>query len=144
MEKTGMLGLLMMIAGVLLIANFSVSKITGNVIGENVAVGTSSLGFILLIAGIALFIVSNEGGLEKTLAQKVKESGKMVDSPNELIRIARKSGYRIGEEVKEGTKIYDFDGRYITVIPRRHISPGTYHGIIKTLAKGEPEFRKRL
>jgi hypothetical protein len=65
MEKTGMLGLLMMIAGVLLIANFSVSKITGNVIGENVAVGTSSLGFILLIAGIALFVISNEGRLEK-------------------------------------------------------------------------------
>jgi hypothetical protein len=67
-----------------------------------------------------------------------------VDSPSELIRIARKSGYRIGEEVKEGTKVYDIDGRYITVIPRHHISLGIYHKIIKTLAKGEPEFRKRL
>jgi hypothetical protein len=81
MEKTGMLGLLMMIAGVLLIANFSVSKLTGNVIGENTAVATSSLGFILLIAGIVLFI-SKEGKLERNLAQEIKESGKIVDSPN--------------------------------------------------------------
>ena len=137
-----MLGLLMIIAGVLFIANFSVSKLTGNVIGENVAVATSSLGFILLIAGIALFIVSTESRLEKTLAQKIKESGKIVDNPSEIIRIARKSGYTIGEQVKEGTKVYDFQGRYLTVIPRHNISPGTYRGIIKTLATGESTFRR--
>jgi hypothetical protein len=142
MRKTGMLGLLMIIAGVLFIANFSVSKLTGNVIGENVAVATSSLGFILLIAGIALFIVSTESRLEKTLAQKIKESGKIVDNPSEIIRIARKSGYTIGEQVKEGTKVYDFQGRYLTVIPRHNISPGTYRGIIKTLATGESTFRR--
>jgi hypothetical protein len=141
MKKTGMLGLLMMIAGVLLIANFSVSKITGNVIGENIAIGTSSLGFIFLIFGLVFFIVSSENKLEKTLAQQIKESGKMIDNPRELVRIARKSGYILGKEVKEGTQIYDQEGRYLTVIPHRHISPGTYHGIIKTLAKGESSFR---
>lgn len=77
-----MLGLLMIITGVLLIANFSVSKITGNVIGENTGVATSSLGFVLLITGIAFFIVAQENRLEKTLAQQIKESGKIVNNPN--------------------------------------------------------------
>jgi len=82
MQKIGMLGLLMIITGVLLIANFSVSKITGNVIGENTGVATSSLGFVLLITGIAFFIVAQENRLEKTLAQQIKESGKIVNNPN--------------------------------------------------------------
>lgn len=137
-----MLGLLMIITGVLLIANFSVSKITGNVIGENTGVATSSLGFVLLITGIAFFIVAQENRLEKTLAQQIKESGKIVNNPNEIIRIARKSGYTIGEEVREGTKIYGLNGKYLTVIPRHNISPGTYRGIIKTLATGESTFRR--
>jgi hypothetical protein len=132
------------LAGILLIANFSVSKITGNVIGEQIAVGTSPIGFIFLILGIVLFVVAQESRLEKTLAQKVKESGKIIDKPNELIRVARKSGYIIGKEVREGTQIYSEEGRYITVIPHHNISPGTYHGIIGELAKGESSFRKRV
>jgi hypothetical protein len=138
-----LLSYILILSGLLLISNFSVSKITGNVIGEKIAIGTSPLGFVFLILGIVLFVIAQETRPEKTLAQKVKESGKFVDNPNEIIKIARKSGYRIGEEVKEGTRVYDSNGKYITVIPRRHISPGTYHGIIKELAQGKSTFTGR-
>jgi hypothetical protein len=138
-----LLNYVLIIAGLFLIANFSVSKLTGNVIGEKIAIGTSPVGFIFLILGIVLFIVAQESRLEKTLAQKVKESGRIIDKPNELIRIARKSGYAIGNEVKEGTSIYDSSGHYITVIPRHNVSPGVYRGIINSLVSGESTFRKR-
>ena len=139
-----LLSYVLILAGLLLISNFFVSKITGNVIGEQISVGTSPIGFIFLILGIVLFLTSQESRLEKTLAQQVKESGKIIDKPNELIRIARKSGYVVGKDVREGTSIYDSSGHYITVIPRHNISPGTYKGIISELARGESSFRKRV
>ena len=124
------------------ILNIPIS-ITGNVILERFVSGNLFFGVVFLVFGIALLLIHSEGTLEKTLAQKVKESGKFVDNPLEIIRIAKKSGYYIGTEVKEGTPIFDMDGTRITVIPRRHISPGVYHGIINSLAKGESSFKRR-
>jgi hypothetical protein len=87
--------------------------------------------------------MNKEGGLEKTLAQKIKESGKVINKPNEIVHIAKKSGYVIGDGVREGTPVYDKSGNYIIVIPRHNVSGGVYHNIINELASGKSNFRKR-
>jgi len=142
------LSLILIIAGFILISSVSLSKITGNVVSEKPIIGFSSFGFIFLILGIVLFLMDKEGKLEKTLAEKnlaqeIKESGKIINKPNEIIHIAKKSGYVVGNEVREGTLICDKYGNKITVIPRHNISSGVYRNIISELAKGESNFRKR-
>jgi hypothetical protein len=69
-KRNLLLSYLLILAGILLIANFSVSKITGNVIGEKIAAGTSALGFIFLILGIVLFI-TQENKLEKIIQENL-------------------------------------------------------------------------
>lgn len=134
------IGIFSFLIGLFLIINHSLMSITGNVINETVQIGGSILGLIFIIAGAALFLV--EGGLEKTLAQIVRESKAVITDPRKLKKIARKSGYTIGREVKEGTKVYDKENHYITVIPRHKISIGVYKNIINSLATGKSSFRQ--
>lgn len=144
MEKSQLfLSFILIIGGLILIGDVSLSKVTGNVIGETPTIGFSSFGFLFLILGIALLFIGQEGGLEITLAQKIKKSGRLVDSPRELRHIAEKSGYYLGKEVREGTLIEDEYGHRITVIPRHDISSGVARNIINELAKGESNFRRR-
>jgi hypothetical protein len=56
MEKPQIfLSFILILGGLILIADVSISKITGNVINGNPAVGVSSFGFVFLIVGIVLF-----------------------------------------------------------------------------------------
>jgi hypothetical protein len=135
--------LLLAIVGLFFISGFSFPKMTGYVVGGNLGFGNSFLGFIFLISGIVLFIAGKQWKLERNLAQEIKESGKRLDNPKEIIRIAEKSGYIIGKkECHEGTKVYNQFGKVVTVIPKHNISNGTYHNIIKELAEGKSNFRK--
>ena len=144
MEKPQIfLSFILIVGGLILIADVSLSKITGNIINNSPAVGFSSIGFLFLILGIVLFMVNAEGKLERNLAQEIKRSGRIVDNPRELIHIAKKSGYVLGKEVKEGIPVYDDFGRYITVIPIHKVSGGVSRNIISELARGESNFRKR-
>ena len=141
MEKPQLfLSFILIIGGLILISDVSLSKITGNVINGNPVMGFSFFGFALLIIGIVVFL---EGGLEKSLAQEIKESRRIIEKPKDIIHIAKKSGYILGKEVREGTPIYNQYGERITVIPRHNISPGVSRNIINDLARGESSFRKR-
>jgi hypothetical protein len=133
----------LIVGGLILISNVSLTKLTGNVIGNIPVLGFSFFGFALLIIGIVLFLMDQEGALEKTLAQEIKESRRIVEKPREIIHIAKKSGYLIGDEVREGTPIYNQYGNRITVVPRHNLSSGVSRNIINDLARGESSFRKR-
>lgn len=144
--KTGLSSLFILVSFILVL-NIPIN-LTGHVINAEFTSGNIFLSILFLVFGIALLLIKQEGKLEKslkieTLAQKIKKSGKMLDSPKEIIHVAKESGYYTGRELKEGIPIYDKDGQHITTIPRRHISPGTYRNIINSLAKGESNFRRK-
>lgn len=133
---------LFLVGGIVLIADTSFSKITGNVIAEVPSLGVSSIGCLFLILGIVLFVVGQESRLEN-IALKVKQSGRVIDKPKELVHIARKMGYDLRKPVREGIPVYSSAGDYITVIPIHKVSKGVSQGIISELAKGQSTFRKR-
>jgi len=137
------LSLILILGGLILISDISLLKITGNVIAEKAVVTISSFGFLFLILGIVLFLISNEGKLERNLAQQIRESGKMIDKTNDLIHIAKKMGYSLGDNAKEGTPVYDSKGKYITIIPLKgHLTWRISKNIIRDLAEGESSFRR--
>lgn len=134
---------ILFVFGLVLIANSSLIKITGYAVNESFRVGGSVLGLVFIVFGIVLFLAEKEGGLEKTLAQQILESRRFDPKTKFLKKVARKSGYYFGVEVKEGTPVYDIKKNYITVIPhRKEVSIGVYWSIIKALATGESSFRQ--
>ncbi len=116
--------------------------ILGAVIGSTASSSLSFLSILFLAIGIALVLVEKEGGLEKTLAQQILGSGAIITNPKKLRKIARKSGYKDGKEVREGYQVFDYEGNPLTVIPNHNISKGVYRSIIKALATGESSFRR--
>jgi len=128
--------------GLILIANLSLISITGYVINGNFKIGGSVLGLAFIIGGLALFLAGKEGRLEKNLAQQILRSGKILRKREEFMKIARKMGYTIGKDDKEGTRILDKYGMTLTTIPSK-VSKGVYYTIMKTLATGKSSFRRR-
>lgn len=114
---------------------FSNLTIVGAVIG---AKASSSLGWIAVVffvVGVVLMIEK-----EGNLALEVMESGKSVTKPKEVKRIVTKMGYEI-KEAKEGSRVLDYEGKPLTVIPKHDFSPYTGKGILKSLATGRSSFR---
>ncbi len=145
MKKRVILGELLMILGLFIILNATLLGITGFAIGgfESPRVSTF-FGLVFIIVGMAVFLANKEGKLEKTLAQQVLENRKVDPKVRFIKKVARKSGYVLEPNVKEGTPVYDQRGEYITVIPKGNkVRTGTYWSIIKALASGESSFRKR-
>jgi hypothetical protein len=137
------LSFILIFGGLILISDISLLKITGNVVVDKPAIGFSSFGFALLILGIVILLIEQEGKLEKNLAQQVRESGRVIEDSKELIRIAKKSKYDLRKPVREGTPVYDSEGKYITVIPMHGVSWRISKNILRELAEGESSFRKR-
>lgn len=133
-----------MISGIALVGSTTISKITGSVVNNGLAMGFSFSGFLFLISGIVLFLVTNEGEgkLEKNVAQKIKESGKIIENSRDLIKIAKECGYALGQNVREGTPVYDSAGTYITVIPIHKVTWRISKNIVRDLASGKPSFRR--
>jgi len=120
-------------------------NITGNAISSEIKTGNLFFGITFLVFGVVLFLISHEGKLERNLAQEIRESGRVIDKTNDLLHIAKEMGYIIGENVKEGTIIYDSSGKNkITSIPLKgHLTWKISKVILRDLAKGESSFRKR-
>ena len=78
---------------------------------------------------------------EGNLAQKILESGKIIQNPRELKRIANEVGYT-GKESKEGYKVLCNEG-ILTVIPKHKVSIGVYRSILKALATGKSNYGRR-
>ena len=143
MEKPQIfLSIIFIISGLILISDVSLSKMTGNVIGGKPIIGFSFIGILFLILGIVLFFISQEGGLEKNLAQQTLESRRVIDKPRDLMHIAKKMGYMM-RNTKEGASVYDSEGKYVTVIPIHEVTGRTARRILIDLSKGESSFRKR-
>jgi hypothetical protein len=143
MEKSPIfLSFILIVSGLILISDVSLSKLTGNVIGGKPIIGFSFVGFLFLILGIVLFFMSQEGGLEKNLAQKTLESRRVIDNSKDLMHIARKMGYTM-RNTKEGASVYDSQGNYLTVIPIHKVTGRTARSILQDLSSGESSFRKR-
>lgn len=117
---------------------FSNLTIIGAVIGAGASNSLSWIAIAFFIVGIVL-LVEREGNL----AQRVRESGTVITKPKKMKSIARKMGYEI-KEAREGSKVLDYEGKPLTVIPKHDFSRGTYRGIITALATGESSFRRRL
>ncbi|VVB82132.1 Uncharacterised protein [uncultured archaeon] len=139
-----LLSITLIISGIALVGSTTLSKITGNVVNNGLVVGFSFSGFLFLISGIVLFLVTNEGEgkPKKNLAQIVKESGKTIDNSRDLIHLARECGYTLGQNVREGTPVYDSAGTYITVIPIHKVTWRISKNIVRDLASGKPSFRR--
>jgi len=143
MEKPQIfLSLILIVSGLILISDVSLSKITGNIIGGKPVIGFSFVGFLFLILGIVLFFISHEGKLERNLAQEIRKSGKVIDKPKELIHIATEMGYTFGKNVKEGMEVYNGEKR-ITTIPLHKVTWVTARNILKDLAEGNSGYGKR-
>ena len=82
-------------------------------------------------------IILNEAG--ELLKQR-----RILTRREELLRLAKRCNYIIGEERKEGTLIMSKDEKIIiTVIPKsNNINRGTAISIMETLAAGKSSFRK--
>jgi len=127
----------------ILILNIPIN-LTGNIINTNFTTGNIFFGILFLVFGIALLLIHGESRLEKNLAQQIKESGRIIDKPKELIHIANKMGYILKEPVREGVPVYDISGKnYLTVIPLHKITWRTSKDIIRDLAEGKPSIKRR-
>lgn len=140
-KRKEMLGLLLILGACFIIILNHGFKTTGAVIGLLFSSVSYSdfIALIMLVIGI-LFHIHGGDSLEKNLAADILKSGKMIDKPKEIERIAKKMGYE-EREVKEGCQII-YNGHPLTVIPRHHISPGVYKSIMKALSTGESSFRR--
>ena len=116
---------------------FSNLTIIGAVIGARASNSLSWITIVFFVIGVVL-LVEREGNL----AQRVRESGTVITRPKKLKSIARKMGYEI-KEAREGSKVLDYEGKPLTIIPNHDFSRGVYRGIITALATGESSFRRR-
>jgi hypothetical protein len=129
--------ILVIIGLVLLVSSLS---ITGNVVSEKIGKTPSSiLGLAFIIGGVVLFMArrSKEGNL----AKQVLESGAVLSRPRDIKKIARKMGYEIVGNKREGYTVLYEKGR-LTTIPG-HISKETFYSIMKALATRKPNLRRR-
>jgi len=110
--------ILLLLVGLVLIANFSLVSITGNVINGNIQVGGSILGFIFVIGGIALFLKGEESKLvslvkEDPILLKIAKSieGKQ-DIQKDINHLLRELG-KGNEDPGVGTKKLFGDIKYL-------------------------------
>ena len=77
-------------------------------------------------------------------AGELLKQRRILTRREELLRLAKRCNYIIGEERKEGTLIMSKDEKIIiTVIPKsNNINRGTAISIMETLATGKSSFRK--
>lgn len=130
------LGLFFVFVGILLMLVSTSFTITGNAVKEGINLGSSFIGFVFLVGGLALFLASKEGNL----AKKVLESGAVITNSKKLKKIARKMGYE-GREVKEGYQVLDYKDKPLTVIPNhKDVSKRVYYSVMKALSTGESNF----
>jgi hypothetical protein len=66
----------------------------------------------------------------------------MSYTAKQLIRAAKKLGYRIKEGAKHTLVIDPTTERRLSTIPRGYIKKGTFNAILKQLGITEAEFRK--
>ena len=138
-------GIFLFLLGAFLLIS-SQSGMTGNTISTRASALSSVFGLVLIAVGLGLMI-SEEGGLEKNLAQEIKESGRIILETRKLKRIAKRvakeKGYSF-RQVKEGYQILGCDGKPLVVIPNhKTVSTGAYYNIIDVLATGKKTFRRK-
>jgi len=81
----------------------------------------------------------------RNYAQEALDSGRTIDRFSDMERIAKKMDYTLVKGYREGTRIYKKgETNPLTVIPNhRTITKGTSTSILKRLAEGESNFRRR-
>ncbi len=106
MKKERFAGILLLLLGFVLIVNATAVSITGNVIfSEGQAKIGSILGMVFVALGLTIFLVENEGGLErrvepeiirsKTFRKSLKKHKSELDAIN---RAVEKIGTGLGKE----------------------------------------------
>ncbi len=137
------LGILLLLAGLFLILNSSFAVITGNVVSKRVDVLDSFLGIMFLVAGLALFLVSELESkvqvydISKGKKQTEKEQFYHMTDPSRYFRFSK-----VGEvsltEFKRGIKEIEDDEELMQMIKE------TYGSQLLDIEKtGEP-FKKQI
>ncbi len=78
---------------------------------------------------------------DRNYAQEIIDNRKSINKPRDLIKIAKKMGYRLEKGYREGTRVYSQEN-VITNIPHK-ITSGVRKSVLEALASGESNFRKR-
>lgn len=96
------LSLLIILTGIISILNSSLKTITGNVINEELNLGSSILGLILIIGGLVLFLASKKGGggdgLVKIISSKRFEKSIKKQPKEDIERALEKLGTGLANE----------------------------------------------
>lgn len=130
--------ILVIIGLILLVSSLS---LTGNVVSENLGKAPGSiLGLMFIIGGFVLFLARKRE--EGNLAKQVLESGAILSKPREVIKIAKKMYDVVGNK-REGYNVLYEGGRLTTIPGHGTIPKGTFYSIMRALATGQPNLRRR-
>src|SRR3989344_4055894 len=101
MKNKKVLGIISIVLGLLLTINSQIN-LPGVSLSPGISENISSIiGLFFVIIG-ALTLMSRRG---PEYAQEILDTNRYIDNPKEMERIAKKSGYRLEDGYKEGTKV---------------------------------------